>query len=127
MGAYVRSGQAHKRQEHTVKRILRFIKIGFGGMLPPKHDLRRWVKWPRYIRIQRQRASLWMRLRVPPAINQFTYTLERNQAYNLYKLLMKYRPESKKEKKERLQKEAEERAKGMEVIFWFKRSIMMTV
>ena len=84
-------------------------------MPAPRHDLRRWVKWPRYIRIQRQRASLWMRLRVPPALNQFTYTLERTQAMALFKLLMKYRPETKKEKQQRLQNEAEERSKGMEV------------
>lgn len=88
---------------------------GFGGMRPPRHDVRRWVKWPRYIRIQRQRASLWMRLRVPPSINQFTNTLERNQAHALFRLLWKYRPETRKDKQVRLQKEAEERAKEMEV------------
>ena len=56
-----------------------------------------------------------MRLHVPPAIHQFTYTLEKNQAYGLFRLLLKYRPETKKDKKLRLQKEAEERVKGMEV------------
>lgn len=95
--------------------VLTGCLLGFGGMPAPRHDLRRWVKWPRYIRIQRQRASLWMRLRVPPAINQFTYTLERNQAYSLFRLLLKYRPETRKAKQLRLQKEAEERTKGMEV------------
>ena len=84
-------------------------------MPAPRHNLRRWIKWPRYIRIQRQRASLWMRLHVPPAIHQFTYTLEKNQAYGLFRLLLKYRPETKKDKRLRLQKEAEERVKGMEV------------
>jgi len=56
-----------------------------------------------------------MRLRVPPALNQFNNTLEKNQAYGLFRLLLKYRPENKKEKQLRLQKEAEERSKGMEV------------
>lgn len=88
---------------------------GFGGMRPPRHDVRRWVKWPRYIRIQRQRASLWMRLRVPPSINQFSNTLERNQAHALFRLLWKYRPETRKDKQARLQKEAKERAEEMEV------------
>lgn len=47
------------------------------------------------------------RLKVPPALNQFSYTLDKNQAANLLKLLAKYKPETKKEKKDRLKKEAE--------------------
>lgn len=56
-----------------------------------------------------------MRLRVPAAINQFTHTLDRNQASTLFRLLMKYRPEDRKTKQIRLQQEAELREKGMEV------------
>ena len=51
-----------------------------------------------------------MRLKVPPAINQFTKTIDKNQATTLFKLLNKYKPEDKKQKKERLQKEAEQKA-----------------
>jgi hypothetical protein len=36
------------------------------------------VKWPKYVRIQRQRRVLNQRLRVPPALNQFTKTLDKN-------------------------------------------------
>lgn len=44
-----------------------------------------------------------MRLKVPPPINRFVTTaLDKNQAETLFKLLMKYRPEDKKDKKERL-------------------------
>ena len=57
----------------------------------PRRNLRRFVKWPKYVRLQRQRRVLRMRLKVPPAINQFTKTLERNQAEALFRLLMKYR------------------------------------
>lgn len=89
--------------------------FGPGGMPHPKHDMRRWVKWPRYVRIQRQRRALGMRLSVPPAINQFSRTFDRNQAVHLFKLLMKYRPEDRKTKQLRLQKEAESRASGMEI------------
>jgi ribosomal protein L7Ae-like RNA K-turn-binding protein len=46
------------------------------------------------------------RLKVPPAIAQFQNVLDRNQASQAFKLLNKYRPETKAEKKERLQKEA---------------------
>lgn len=56
--------------------------IGSNG-LAPKRDLRRYVKWPLYIRLQRQRAVLKRRLRVPAIINQFSYTLNKNQGkYN---------------------------------------------
>jgi large subunit ribosomal protein L7Ae len=47
-----------------------------------------------------------MRLKVPPAIAQFQHTLDRNTAAQAFKLLNKYRPESKAQKKERLHQEA---------------------
>jgi len=47
-----------------------------------------------------------MRLKVPPAIAQFQSTLDRNTATQTLKLLNKYRPETKAQKKERLQSEA---------------------
>jgi large subunit ribosomal protein L7Ae len=51
-------------------------------------------------------------LKVPPAIAQFQNVLDRNQASQTFKLLNKYRPESKAEKKERLEKEATAIADG---------------
>ncbi|VTJ54384.1 Hypothetical predicted protein [Marmota monax] len=51
--------------------------FGIGQDIQPKRDLTRFVKWPRYIRLQRQRAILYKRLKVPPAINQFTQALDR--------------------------------------------------
>ena len=47
-----------------------------------------------------------MRLKVPPAIAQFSHTLDRNTAAQAFKLLNKYRPETKAQKKERLHQEA---------------------
>lgn len=64
------------------------------------------VKWPEYVRLQRQKKILNLRLKVPPAIAQFTNTLDRNTATQTFKLLNKYKPETKAEKKERLLKEA---------------------
>merc|ERR1740117_145619 len=55
---------------------------------------------------------MFMRLKTPPALAQFGNTIERNQASSLLKLLSKYAPETRKEKKERLQKEAEARKGG---------------
>jgi len=81
---------------------------GIGQGLPGRRNLSRYVRWPRYIRLQRQRAILKQRINVPPAINQFTRTLDKNAATTLFRLLAHYRPESKIEKKQRLQKEASE-------------------
>lgn len=64
------------------------------------------VKWPEYVRLQRQKKILNMRLKVPPAIAQFQHVLDKNTAAQAFKLLNKYRPETKVEKKERLLKEA---------------------
>jgi len=83
-----------------------------GDILPAKRDLSRYVRWPRYIRLQRQRAILKKRLSVPPAINQFTRALDKNQASTLFRLLAFYRPESEQEKKQRLVKAASTEAKG---------------
>ena len=67
------------------------------------------------------------RLKVPPSIHQFSRTLDRNQgifrpksfsnyhtliAHQLFKLLKKYAPETKKEKQTRLTAEADKKAKG---------------
>jgi large subunit ribosomal protein L7Ae len=85
---------------HLFKKAPRDFRVGRDILA--KRDLSRYVKWPRYVRIQRQRTILKKRLKVPPAINQFSRTLEKNQAQNLFKLLVKYRPETKDQKKKRL-------------------------
>ncbi|CAM9796363.1 unnamed protein product, partial [Laminaria digitata] len=82
--------------------------------LQPKVDLSRVVKWPRYIRLQRQRKILVQRLKVPPSINQFSKTLDKNQATELLKVLMKYQPEDKKAKQQRLKEIAAAKEAGMD-------------
>lgn len=62
----------------------------------------RFTKWPAYVRLQRQRAILKKRLKVPPAVNQFNRALDKNTTAQLLRLLEKYKPETKTEKKERL-------------------------
>lgn len=89
--------------------------FGIGQNIQPKRDLSRFVKWPKYIRIQRQKAVLQKRLKVPPPINQFQQTLDKTTAEKLFKLLRKYKPESALAKKQRLKKIAEAKAKGKEV------------
>jgi len=86
--------------------------FGIGQDIQPKRDLTRFVKWPKYIRLQRQKAVLQKRLKIPPPINQFRLTLEKNHAVQVFSLLDKYRPESAEAKKDRLKKRAEERKEG---------------
>jgi large subunit ribosomal protein L7Ae len=88
--------------------------FNIGQDIQPKRDLYRFVKWPRYIRLQRQKAVLQQRLKIPPTINQFSQTLDKQTAVSLFKLLDKYRPETKLAKKRRLKARAEARAKGKE-------------
>jgi large subunit ribosomal protein L7Ae len=75
---------------------------GIGQAIQPTRDLTRFVRWPKYIRLQRQKRVLNKRLKVPPVVNQFTQTLDKNAAQTLFTLLDKYRPETKEAKKARL-------------------------
>jgi len=83
-----------------------------GGDRHPGRDLTRFVKWPKYVRLQRQRRILYQRLKTPPAINQFTRTLDKNHATSLFKLLHKYKPETKNDKTARLKKLAASKKDG---------------
>lgn len=86
--------------------------FGIGQDIQPKRDLSRFVKWPKYIKLARQQAVLKQRLKVPPAINQFSQTLDKQTATQLFKLATKYAPESKAEKKARLVARAKAKAAG---------------
>lgn len=87
--------------------------FGIGCDIRPKgRDLSRFVKWPKYVRIQRQRAVLYQRLKVPPSINQFTKTLGKNEAMTVFTLFNKYRPETPAAKKQRLKEAAAAQASG---------------
>jgi large subunit ribosomal protein L7Ae len=83
-----------------------------GDAIPPQYlDLTRFVKWPKYVRLQRQKRILLKRLRVPPAINQFTRSAAKPLAARVIKFLQNYRPEDKAAKKTRLRQAAEAKAK----------------
>jgi len=87
---------------------------GIGQAIQPKRDLTRFVRWPQYIKLQRQRRILLQRLKVPPTINQFTKTLDKSSATQLFTLLHKYRPETKAVKAQRLLKLAKDKKEKKE-------------
>ncbi|CAO1391478.1 unnamed protein product [Diamesa serratosioi] len=85
---------------------------GIGQNVQPKRDLSRFVRWPKYIRIQRHKAILQKRLKIPPPINQFSQALDKQTAVQLFKILEKYRPETKLQKSARLKARAEAKVAG---------------
>eukprot|EP00406_Dinophysis_acuminata_P010136 CAMPEP_0179228308 /NCGR_PEP_ID=MMETSP0797-20121207/9760_1 /TAXON_ID=47934 /ORGANISM="Dinophysis acuminata, Strain DAEP01" /LENGTH=181 /DNA_ID=CAMNT_0020935359 /DNA_START=62 /DNA_END=604 /DNA_ORIENTATION=+ len=89
--------------------------LRLGGDIQPKRDLTRFVKWPKCIRLQRMKRILLMRLKVPPSINQFNSTIDKNQAAQVLKLFKKYVPETRDEKKKRLMETAQQKKDGNEV------------
>jgi large subunit ribosomal protein L7Ae len=109
------SSAPKKKQEVNPLFEKRPKQFGIGGALPPKRDLTRFVKWPKVVQIQRRRRILKQRLKVPPAVNQFTKTLDKNLATQLFKLLLKYRPEDRTAKKDRLLQRAQAEAEGKTV------------
>ncbi|KAM7269426.1 hypothetical protein ACFE04_024923 [Oxalis oulophora] len=106
--------QQQQQQQQEVNPLFekRPKQSGIGGALPPKRDLTRFVKWPKVVQIQRRRRILKQRLKVPPAVNQFTKTIDKNLATQLFKLLLKYRPEDRAAKKQRLLQKAQAEAEG---------------
>jgi len=88
--------------------------FSIGQDIQPKRDLTRFVRWPNYIRLQRQRAVLLKRLKIPPPINQFHTAVDKTTAMHLFKLLDKYRPETKAAKHDRLKQRAQDRVEGKE-------------
>jgi large subunit ribosomal protein L7Ae len=85
---------------------------GIGGAIRPIKDLSRFVRWPKYVRIQRQRAVIYQRLKVPPSVNQFTKTLGKNEAMTVFTLFNKYRPLTDAAKKQRVKESAAAAASG---------------
>merc|ERR1712216_364572 len=119
MGSRKQDGE-ESRQGHCPKSFIpqigggkrpRTFSIG-GDVLPKGRDLTRFVKWPKYVRLQRSKMTLLKRIKVPPAINQFSNTFDKRQASQLFRLLNNLKPETKTEKKERIAEQAQKVAGG---------------
>jgi large subunit ribosomal protein L7Ae len=63
-----------------------------------KKDLSRFVKWPKYIKIQRQRRVFCQKLKIPPAIFQFTKTLDKNMTNQIFNLVSNYKKNESQKK-----------------------------
>lgn len=81
--------------------------FGIGQDVPYSRDLSRFMRWPTFVTMQRKKRVLQRRLKVPPALNQFTKVLDRSSRNELLKLVKKYAPETRKARKARLLQAAE--------------------
>jgi len=75
-----------------------------GGNIQPKRNLTRFVKWPAYIRLQRQKRILLQRLKVPPSIAQFSHCADKSQQSQIFRLCKKMAPETKAAKKTKIER-----------------------
>merc|ERR1719158_1117874 len=109
----VSKGAAPKESfpKNAIEKKGRTFSIG-GDILSQKRDLSRFVRWPKYVRLQRAKMTLLKRIKIPPAINQFAQTFDKRQASQLFRLLNNMKPETRAEKKERLAAQAEATAAG---------------
>jgi large subunit ribosomal protein L7Ae len=85
--------------------------FGIGRDVPYKRDISRFMRWPVFVTRQRKKRVLQRRLKVPPALNQFRKTLDRAARNEVLKLVKKYRPETRKERRARIKAEAENKSK----------------
>ena len=84
--------------------------FGIGRDTPYKRDISRFMRWPLFVTAQRKKRVLERRMKVPPTLNQFRQTLDRSTRTNLLKLLQKYKPETAKDRKARINEAAKAKA-----------------
>mmetsp|Transcript_20018 Transcript_20018/g.31791 ORF Transcript_20018/g.31791 Transcript_20018/m.31791 type:complete len:272 (+) Transcript_20018:28-843(+) len=87
-------------------------RIGSGGVMPKSTSLGRLMRWPKYVKLQRQRKILLQRLKIPPALNIFNCGCSKDFASKLVKFSKNYSPESPKQKQARLRSMAKLQAEG---------------
>merc|ERR1712178_272781 len=109
-GAPGKSAKAASFPNNMIAKKPRTFSIG--GDIQPKRDLTRFVRWPEYVRLQRAKMTLLKRIKIPPAINQFSDTFDKRQASQLFRLLNNLKPETKTEKKARRNEAADAVAAG---------------
>jgi len=105
-GAKVEKAKKNPLFEKTAK------NFRIGGDVMPKRDLTRFTKWPKRVRLQRQKRIMVQRLKVPPTLAQFQATIDKNQFEQLARLLKKCAPETRAQKKQRLGAVAGKQTKG---------------
>lgn len=87
-------------------------QYGRGNLTHPR-NLQRYVKYPLYVRIQKEKRLLMKRLKTPPAVNIFAnHTLDKQNATQLFKILDHIKPEERAAKLQRIREEAKKLAEN---------------
>lgn len=107
--AATKAAAPYKKPSAASNFVARPKNFGIGQDVPYSRDLSRFMRWPTFVTMQRKKRVLQRRLKVPPALNQFTKVLDRTSRNELLKLIKKYAPETRKARRARLQKVAEEK------------------
>ena len=87
-----------------------------GVAVTHKRDLTHFVRWPRYVRVARQKRVLMHRLKTPPAINMFNHSLDKATAVALFKLMAKMRPEEDAARRARRMETAKKIAEALKPV-----------
>ena len=99
--------------------VFKFLKpsrrIGGGGVLKKSYSLGRLMKWPKYVKLQRQRKILLQRLKVPPALNIFDQACSKEFAKRIVEFSKGYQPETTAQKQKRQRAMAKLQAEGKPV------------
>ena len=90
-----------KAAASTSKFTARPKNFGIGQAVPYKRDISRFMRWPRFVTMQRKKRVLQRRLKTPPAVNAFTKVAPRSTRTELFKLLKEYKPETRQQRRAR--------------------------
>jgi len=94
------------------RKVTRSRRLGSGGVQKKTSALGRLVRWPKYVKLQRQRKILLDRLKIPPALNVFNQACGKPMAKELLSLFRRYTPETDKQKRDRNRSFAKLKAEG---------------
>lgn len=102
--------EAPKKKGDVSRFVARAKNFGIGQAVPYKRDISRFMRWPRFVTVQRKKRVLQRRLKTPPALNQFTKTLGRTTRTEVFKLLKQYKPETRAQRRARVKAAAEQKS-----------------
>ena len=82
-----------------------------GNDIRPRIIKSQFMKFPRYAQLQRQKKILMKRKKCSPSLAKFFEPLNKDNFKKIFRIIENYSSESKKEKRERFQKEVKEKMK----------------
>merc|ERR1711907_217900 len=90
MGILMNDTEKNKKHKHSHARR-KFKTSSASNILRSKQNLNRFVRWPRYVRLQRRRRFIHQTIKAPHVISEFYTTVDRDNSKAVFKLLKKYR------------------------------------